>query len=78
MGIFFFIGHDNWRHPIRWDGAIDSKKFKVLRPILFFYREQNITSEDLHKFFTEKAIISFINDKFIEEIKDGKTDNSHS
>jgi hypothetical protein len=77
MGIFFLIGHDNWRQPIRWDININ-KHYRVLRPILFFYREQNITSEDLHKFFTEKAIISFINDKFIEEIKDGKTDNSHS
>jgi hypothetical protein len=65
---FNFFGIEKWSSHIDWDININ-KHYRVLRPILFFYREQNITSEDLHKFFTEKAIISFINDKFIEEIK---------
>jgi len=64
---FNFIGVDSWRHPIDWSTFI-RKNYVVLRPILFFHREQKITSEDLYKFFTEKAIISFINDKFIQEI----------
>lgn len=74
---FGFFGIEKWSLPINWDININ-KHYTVLRPILFFYREQKITSEDLYKFFTEKAIISFINDKFIEEVKDGKTDNTHS
>ena len=62
-----FTGEKQWKLPIDW--LIDiSEDYKVLRPILFFHRDQIITKEELAKFFTEKAIITFINDKFIEKL----------
>jgi len=64
-----FYGRPEWQHPLpkMEEGYGDFKiKVKVLRPILFFHREQRITLDDLHKYFTLDAIFKLHNDKFIE------------
>ena len=62
-----FIGHKEWNKPITWDSSL-SLNYKVLRPLLFFYKGQKTTYVDLSKYFTLEALIKFENDKFIEKI----------
>lgn len=61
------IGPKEWGRPINWDSSL-SLNYKVLRPLLFFYKGQKTTYVDLSKYFTLEALIKFENDKFIEKI----------
>lgn len=40
--------------------------YKVLRPILFFAKDNVVHKETLKKYFTKKAIKAFIKDKYIK------------
>lgn len=45
------------------------KQYKILRPCLFFYRGQVITSEQLQQYFTPIGISKLVADGFITSIE---------
>lgn len=47
-------------------GINSSIEYIILRPILWFHRDQKVAVADLEKYFTKKAIDSLINDKYIK------------
>jgi hypothetical protein len=86
--MYKLIGHDSWRDRFEIPDTRSHfekmarfyGKVEILRPLWFFHEGQkDVKVENLTKFFTDAAIFSFINDKFItiEELnKEGKIVNN--
>lgn len=47
-------------------GMNSSTEYIILRPILWFYKDQKVAVADLEKYFTQKAIDSLIESNFIK------------
>lgn len=66
-----FIGHDNWKFPFPTDSdvtllKVDDIEVLVLRTLLFFYKGEKTTINELRIHFTDHAIDKLIHDKFIK------------
>jgi hypothetical protein len=73
--MYKFIGHDNWSRRMPYPSGFpdnlhdyfgDKNNVTILRSSLFFYAGQKTTLEEFNKFFTIKAILIMVHDKFIE------------
>lgn len=68
-GTHSFVGRDNWKVPPCLGHEFETNDddiVLVLRPILFFYKEQKITYSEINKYFTHQAISVMEHDGFIE------------
>ena len=68
-GTHSFVGKQEWRTPPCSSYELDPTDddiVVVLRPILFFYKEQKITYGEINKYFTHEAIRVMEHDGFIE------------
>ena len=69
-GSHSFVGRDTWRNIPPCLGhdfeRNDDDIVVVLRPILFFYKGQEITYGKINKYFTHEAIRVMEHDDFIE------------
>jgi hypothetical protein len=67
-----FIGHESWKkqYPngtdLDYKTFLEDKEVLVLRPILFFYKDQKTTLSQIRVNFTDHAIAKLVSDKFIE------------
>jgi hypothetical protein len=63
----------NFVGPKEWGRSLDidfrhytvNKNVTVLRPILFFHREQKTNLDTIKKYFTDDAILKLTHDKYI-------------
>ena len=64
--MYRFIDHNMERRYPQDLEFFTTQTVEVLRPILFFARGQHITMDKLLEYYTDKAIIAFVGDGYIE------------